>query len=124
MATTILYGVQKIVPTTDNNYYISYNSDSRPETTNEVRYLVDTSQQVAPAPLNFYLPPSASFGGILPIWVFFVDVSGTSQTRPIIVHASGGDKINGQNTITLNTNNASICVQLAYQGYWFAPKIV
>lgn len=121
MAKTILYGVQKIIPTTDNNYYISYDADSRPETTNEVRYLVDTSQQVAPAPINFYLPASASFNGILPIWVFFVDVSGTSQARPIIVHASGGDKINGQNTITLNTNNASVCVQLASQGYWFAP---
>jgi len=121
MAKTILYGVQKLTPTTDNNFYISYDPNSRPESTNEVRYLVDTTLQVAPAPINIYLPASSSFQGILPIWIFVVDVSGTSQTRPIIIHASGGDKINGISTITLNTNNASLCVQLASQGYWFSP---
>lgn len=121
MASTIFYGVQKIRPTTDNNFTIAYDSNSRPETYNEVRYLVDTSLQVAPAPINFFLPPTSSFGGILPIWVYFVDVSGTSQTRPIIIHGTGGDLINGVATVTLNTNSASICVMVSSQGYWYCP---
>ena len=121
MARTIFYGVQKIVPTTDNDFTILYDSNSRPETYNEVRYLVDTSLQVPPAPINFYLPPTSAFGGILPIWVYFVDVSGTSQARPIHIYASGGDLINGVPSVTLNTNSASLCVMVSAQGYWFAP---
>lgn len=121
MVQTILYGVQRIQPTTDNNFSINYDSNSRPESTNEVRYLIDTSLQVVPAPIHFYLPSTLSFQGILPIWVYFTDISGTAGARPIIIHASGSDKINGLSTITLNTNNSSLCVQVANTGYWFAP---
>lgn len=123
MAQTVLYGVQRLTPTTDNSFFINYDANSRLDSSDEVRYLVDTSLQIPASPIDIYLPPTSAFKGILPIWIYVVDISGTAATRNIRIRTTGGDVINGTNLVTLATNDGALCINVAFNGYWYAASI-
>jgi len=113
-----LLGVQTLKPTTDNNFSLIVNQNSRGENNNEVRLLVDTSAQVVPAPINIYLPTILSFNGFWTTQIYIVDISGTANARPIEIYATGGDTIDGSPMVSINNSFGNAVVLVANAGSW------
>ena len=113
-----LYGVQTLQPTTDNNFSLIVNTNTRGENTNEVRLLVDTSAQVVASPVNIYLPTILSYNGFWTTQIYVVDISGTASGRPIRIYSTGGDTINGTPMVEINTDFGNSVVVVANAGSW------
>lgn len=113
-----LYGVQTLTPTTDNNFSLIYDGNVRSENNNEVRLLVDTSQQVVPAPVNIYLPSINSFRGIWTLQLYVVDISGTAGTNAINIIATGGDNVDGVAQTQVASAYGNCVLTIASLGYW------
>ena len=113
-----LYGVQTLTPTTDNNFSLVYDGNVRSENNNEVRLLVDTSQQVVPAPVNIYLPSINSFRGIWTLQLYVVDISGTAGTNAINIIATGGDNVDGVAQTQVASAYGNCVLTIASLGYW------
>jgi uncharacterized delta-60 repeat protein len=113
-----LYGVQTLQPTTDNNFSLIVNTNTRGENTNEVRLLVDTSAQVVPSSINIYLPTILSYNGFWTTQIYIVDISGTANARPIEIYATGGDTIDGSPMVSINNSYGNAVVLVANAGSW------
>lgn len=113
-----LYGVQTLQPTTDNNFSLIVNTNTRGENTNEVRLLVDTSAQVVASPVNIYLPTILSYNGFWTTQLYIVDISGTANARPIEIYATGGDTIDGSPMVSINNSYGNAVVLVANAGSW------
>ncbi len=100
----------------DSDYDIAANINLKLLALEEIRFLVDTTNN----PVSILLPSiSDDLGKFLNLKIYVTDISGTASGNGITIVASGSDSIAASgSTFTLLTDNESVKLEIATIGIW------